>query len=90
MKNQITEINHETRTISISKFNKATVDKIRRLRRNAPEGHTVCFVFNENGKFTGHTWGGNCGYSVSDLERNGDYRLDYESDMDLERILAEN
>lgn len=89
MKNQITGIDQGERTITISKFSKATVKKIKRLRRNAPDGHTVCFVFNDKGTFTGHTWGQNCGYSRSDLETNDDYQLDYNSLMELERLLAQ-
>jgi len=44
-------------------------------------GYSVEILFKENGLWSGRVWQQNCSYSNSDLERNGDYKL---NEIDVE------
>ncbi len=87
MKNIISSINEDSRTISIDEFTQETISSIRKLQESARNDESVEFLFNKDGEFEGHLWGNRCGYSVSDLKANGHYKLDWDSTNVLEQIL---
>ncbi|MCP4745373.1 MAG: hypothetical protein GY874_04405 [Desulfobacteraceae bacterium] len=59
-------------------FEKGYKEAFKELLENEAKGNSgnkIEILFNENGEWSGHLWNSNCQYSLSDLERNKDYKL---------------
>jgi len=91
-----TKMNNEERTIECSEIdNESFKNGYKKCFREICEmddwgqsSHKIKILFKADGSFSGHVWENNCGYSTSDLEKNGDYKLDYMSPW-LEETLDE-
>lgn len=60
---------------------------IAEVKASCGKSEKVEYLFcEENGeiKFSGHTWGKNCVYGIDDLQKNGDFKVVYNPDGDLE------
>ena len=59
------------------------------LAKIEKDNEKIEILFNEKGEFSGHLWEYNCAYSNSDLERNGDFKLDFEDSYHLESLIQD-
>lgn len=89
-------MNTHDRTITFDEINeesfkegyKKAFREICELEQKGYTGYKIEILFDEEGNWSGHTWQANSFYSVSDLECNRDFKLEY-TPLALEELIEE-